>query len=188
MKKRTVLIATLVVLLTLLVSVVPVGAHGGLTLLSAKARYGEAAVFTFKVHKDYGKFKGTAYFYGQAYPLSCNLKASDADILLCRGNGQLAGKYVQVVVNGLSFNTMVVEGAAFCNPVYDLPTGGAGPEWMDYGDYCTGRQPQYDDLVELSGYYPFGTWWYKFKPNGLCTGINDFGDGWYWVPSICGGS
>lgn len=186
MKKRTVLIFIIVALITGMLATPAAAAGGKLTLLSAKISQGES-VFAFKVEGNFGKFDGTAYFSGDAYPLVCKLRQDAPDILLCRGNKVLGGNTVQVVVNGRSWTTLVVNGPRYCTPVYDWPGLSDGP-WLYYGDHCTEEVPQRGDWTD---HFSFDyAWKYYRNQGGFCGpdgSWNDYGPGFYY-PNCYGGS
>lgn len=178
-RKKLILVVLIVALLSLAISSTAGAATRKISLLGARGDGITQVVFTFKVDGTFPGFKGTAYSGGMAYDLACNLKGSDPDILLCRGHRALAGKVVQVVVNGFSFDTLV-QYKDVCMSVYDVP---AGPDtvWWDYGTFCM-DQAELGDSVWLDSYYPGGIWKYTLMNGGFCGAENDYGLGWYWYP------
>jgi hypothetical protein len=188
MKKRSVFVAVLLALMIMLISTTAAGAESKrLALVNAVSRGGDQTVFTFIIYGEFKSFNGKAFWSGQAFDLDCKPKGNKPDVLLCRGHQELAGKFVQVVVNGFSFDTYVTAieeispSIPLCNPVYDdAGYGSPMPEsWEYYGDYCTPSPPNFGDTAILTGYYP-GTWTYIFMPNGSCPGVNGYGLGWYY--------
>lgn len=159
-----------------------------LALVTAVSKGGGEAVFTFLIYGEFEKFTGTAWHNGQAYDLRCAPRGEKPDVLLCRGAALLGGKFVQVVVNGFSFNTYVDqrENESYCNPVYDVAFGfDILDPWAYYGDYCTPTQPAFGDEAWLSGYFPVGTSLYIFSEDGCVIEFNEFGVGWYWADGAC---
>jgi hypothetical protein len=171
MKKKLISIISLVALAVLVLSVTTVGAATRkLSLLNATVEAGKGgAVFTFKVYGEFGKFSGFVWDHGKNFKLNCNLKASDGSLLVCRvvGSPSMAGKNVQVVVNGFSFYPYV-EPVPGCFPVYDWPLGGGDPTWWYYGNYCTETAPELGDSMWSGSYYPGGVWEYNYNNGGFC--------------------
>ena len=192
MKRKVFTILTLTVLAVLVLAVSPTSAATRrISLWSAQLEYGKtAAVFTFRVWGDFDKFSGYILNSGNQTALNCNLQGN-GEVLICRmakGVPGLAGKLVQVVVNGFSFDA-VIENVPVCHPVYDWPNppGGSLGPWENYGEHCVDRDLKPGDL-EVITTDGWGTWEYVFLTEGGFCGPdgswNDYGKGFYYPRCI----
>lgn len=192
MKRKVFTILTLTVLAVLVLAVSPTSAATRrISLWSAELEAGKtAAVFTFRVWGDFDKFSGYILNSGNQTNLNCNLQ-DNGEVLICRmakGVPGLAGKMVQVVVNGFSFDA-VIETVPVCHPVYDWPNppGGTPGPWENFGNYCTEKELEEGDF-EVITTEDWGTWEYVFLNQGGFCGPdgswNDYGTGFYYPGCI----
>lgn len=192
MKRKAILIVTLVLLTSMLFSVSTASAATRrIGLISATSwESQDGAEFSFRVWGEFEGFTGFVRFQGKDYILHCSLDKADSRFLYCRMYGpSMAGKTVQVVVNGFSHTTYVSSAEPYCAPVYDWATDSGGwlyGPWANYGDHCTKYVPTEGDSTSLSGYYPDDKIYpYVYLNDGGFCGPegswNNYGKGFYYV-------
>jgi hypothetical protein len=187
-KRKAIIIFTLVALLSMLFSVSTASAATRrIGLLTATVLEGQGgAEFSFRVWGEFDEFTGFVRHHGNVYDLHCSLDESDSRFLYCRMVGpSMGGQTVQVVVNGFSYMTYV-ESVGYCYPVFDWPYPDTSGPWVNYGDHCTKYQPNEGDTYLLNGYWPGNLqdyFNYEYLLDGGFCGPdgswNDYGQGFY---------
>ena len=183
-RSRFLITLTLILLATLVVATSSVSAETRrISLLNAFVQDGRGAIFTFRVFGDFEKFPGYVNANGNHYKLNCNIKASNGDILVCKGANQglnsLVGQTVDVVVAGFSFTTFMKQ-KNNCYSIYDWDMEAGPPNWTAWdSSYCQIDKAEEGDTTSFwPEEWPGG--YIYMEEGGFCGPENDLGDGYYW--------
>ena len=185
------IVSIVIVVLVAFFAVAPVAAKGprSITLINVAFMQGKGYVFKFNVNGDFRakELQGAIYLSGHRYNLDCH--STDSGDLNCVADGglrQFAGRVVQVVVAGFSFNA-VLPSPMYCFGIFDYDQNFV---WDRIGSDC-GSSPQPDDSIEYYNSTWNSTFTYYHYNDGSevkCSfpSAPSWGNGYYYdLPGSC---